>query len=126
MAKKLSRIYLLSKLWAVFLEGPTTGGYPFEPLQLPPGFRGKVVMNAHLCNGCGLCVQDCPASALKIERFDKQHFRIVYNPARCAYCGQCAISCHRGAIHLTNDFNPAVQHIGNLIEVLVERGLPKG
>ena len=124
MAKIYSRIYLLPKLWAALFESPTTGGYPFEPLQLPSGFRGKVMMNTALCTGCGLCVRDCPAFALVITRSGKKSFRIVHDPARCAYCGQCATSCHRGAIYLTNDFNPATDCYQDLLEVLVECDFP--
>ena len=121
MKKIHSWVYLLPKLWGMLFAPPATGGYPFEALQLPLGFRGKVEMNAALCKGCGLCARDCPASALKIIRFENKGFRIVYDPARCAYCGQCAMSCHRGAIYLTNDFHAATDCYQDLLEILVER-----
>jgi len=113
--------YLLPKLWASFFEAPITEGYPFEPLQLPTGYRGKVVMKADVCIGCGLCVKDCPTFALKIIRFSKQHFRITYDPVCCAFCGQCEVSCHQGAIQLTNEFQPSTSCYQDLLEILVER-----
>ena len=113
--------YLLPKLWATLFEPPVTVEFPFKPLKLPPGFRGKVTMQPELCLGCGLCVRDCPTLALEIERSDKRNFRIRYKPAQCAYCGQCELSCHRGAIRLTNDFNPATDCYQDLLEILVER-----
>ncbi len=125
MTKIHSWIYLFPKIWETLFETPITGRYPFEPLHLPTGFRGKVVMQADLCVGCGLCVRDCPSFALKIDRFGKQQFRITYDPLCCAYCGQCEISCHRGAIQLTNEFHPATSHYQNLLKILVERNLPE-
>ena len=124
MNKIHSWFYLLPKLWGTLFQPPATGRYPFEALELPPGFRGKVVMNADLCIGCGLCVRDCPAFALYLTRLGGKDFRIEYDPARCAYCGQCALSCRRGAIFLTNDFYGATDRHQDLLETLVERRNP--
>lgn len=81
-------------------------------------------MGAAKCVGCGLCVRDCPAFALKLVRLDQKGFRIEYDAARCAYCGQCALSCRRGAVYLTNDFHPATKRYQDLLEILVERKPP--
>jgi formate hydrogenlyase subunit 6/NADH:ubiquinone oxidoreductase subunit I len=120
MPKWHSWIYLLPKIWAAFINPPATKRYPFVPLHLPVSFRGKVTIDPSLCKGCGLCARDCPALALRIERFDKRSYRMIYDPVRCAYCGQCELSCHQGAIHLTNDFYPATDQYQTLLEILVD------
>ena len=35
--------------------GDATTGYPFEPLDMPAGFRGKPEHNEKLCIACGAC-----------------------------------------------------------------------
>ena len=46
------------------------------------------------CTGCGICVDICPAQAIKIEK-DKA----VINDD-CVECGACVNECPRGAISL--------------------------
>lgn len=121
MIKRLrSLIYLLPQLWRTLFKRPITVRYPFEPMDLPPDFRGRVVIDADACRGCGLCVRDCPAGALELQREDKDNFHLFYYPDRCAYCGQCETSCRFGAINLTNEYVPASSERLPL-EVLVKR-----
>jgi hydrogenase-4 component H len=115
-------LYLLPELWRSLIRGPVTTTYPHTPLELPEGFRGRVAVDADTCRGCGLCVRDCPAFALELERDPEGGFRLVYHPDRCAYCGQCELSCHQGALRLVNEFVSATPHRERLTAVLVERG----
>jgi len=46
------------------------------------------------CIGCGVCVEICPAQAIKIKK-DK----VVINDD-CVECGACVNECPRGAISL--------------------------
>ena len=42
----------------------------------------------HLCRGCGLCVQSCPAGALRMEGES-----VVWDSARCVGCDTCIKVC---------------------------------
>lgn len=116
-----SLIYLLPNLWQTLVTRPITVRYPFGPLKLPPYFRGRVVIDADLCQGCGLCVRDCPALALILERENPETFRLIHYADRCGYCGQCETSCRFGAISLINEFVHATPQRQALAQVMVER-----
>jgi hydrogenase-4 component H len=120
MLRIQSLFSLLPQLWNTVRSRPITVRYPFAPLELPPYFRGRVVVDADLCRGCGLCVRDCPASGLELERTPDQGFRLLHYPDRCAYCAQCEDSCPSGAITLTNEYVPATSERGKLVQVMVE------
>ena len=67
-----------------------------------------------------MCVRDCPANALELEKGDDGSFRLILHPERCAYCGQCEISCHFGSIRLTSAFKPGATSKEELTTVLVD------
>ena len=121
MFRLRSMFSLVPQLWATLTSRPITVRYPFEPLELPPYFRGRVVCEAENCVGCGLCVRDCPANGLILQRNGKKYFRLIHYPDRCAYCGQCEDNCRSDAIHLTNAYTPPTTERGELVHVLVER-----
>jgi formate hydrogenlyase subunit 6/NADH:ubiquinone oxidoreductase subunit I len=116
-----SLIYLLPELGRTLFTRRATVRYPFAPLELPSCFRGKVTIKPALCTGCGLCVRDCPALALELERENREKFRLIHYRDRCAYCGQCEASCRFEAITLVNEFVGATSRRGALTQVLVER-----
>ena len=122
MPRLHSLIYLLPELWRTLFRRPITVRFPFAPVELPPYFRGKVTITPALCRGCGLCVRDCPASALKLERESPEKFRLIHYHDRCAYCGQCEASCNYGAIVLTNEFTSATADRRALREEFAEDG----
>jgi formate hydrogenlyase subunit 6/NADH:ubiquinone oxidoreductase subunit I len=86
-------------------------------MELPRSFRGKVSVDPELCRGCGLCVRDCPAVALELEKESREQYRLIYHADRCAFCGQCELSCPFGAITLSNDLTPAAGSRDPLKEV---------
>ena len=123
MLRIRSLLHLLPQLVRTMFSRPSTVGYPFRPLELPDYFRGRVVVDADACKGCGACVRDCPSTGLKLERVSKTHFRIVHYPDRGAYCGQCETSCPSGAIHLVSDYvkaNPVREELEEVLVDLVE------
>ncbi len=115
MTRLHSLVYLLPQLWRTLFTRPITVRYPLGPLELPPYFRGRVVIDIDLCRGCGLCVRDCPAFALELERESdtlgpskgRDQFRLIHYHDRCAYCGQCQDVCRYEAIWLTSEYVPA-------------------
>jgi len=115
MSRLHSLVYLLPELWRTLFTRPITVRFPFGPLELPPYFRGKVTIEPALCTGCGVCVRDCPAFALELERESdalgpsqgREKFRLIHYHDRCAYCGQCQDVCRQGAIRLTSEYVPA-------------------
>jgi ferredoxin len=76
-------------------------------------------MHTDLCVGCGLCVRDCPADALALERDAWRGFRLIHYGDRCAYCGQCVESCRQGAITLVNELPGATAWRIGMTRVLV-------
>lgn len=113
--------YLLPQVLRAMLHGPRTVGFPFEPAEIPEGYRGTIRINAERCRGCSLCVRDCPAFALELEREGRDQFRLIYHPDRCAYCGQCELSCNFGAIYQDKDFTRGTPDRESLVTVLVDR-----
>jgi formate hydrogenlyase subunit 6/NADH:ubiquinone oxidoreductase subunit I len=83
--------------------------YPFERLEVPPGFRGKPVYDAEKCSlKCkGLCAADCPARAIVMEQIEEKATRPIFLLDRCLFCGQCAESCPFGAISFSGEFELA-------------------
>ena len=116
-----SLAYLWPQVWDAVRRGPQTVRFPFAPAELPEGFRGHVVVNAENCRGCSLCVRDCPALALELERQGKHEYQLIYHPDRCAYCGQCEVSCNFDAIYLSNAFVPGSTDRGTFVVTLVDR-----
>ena len=96
------RIRLLLSLVDALTGGVETVSYPETELELPKGYRGSIQLDEKKCIGCGLCVRDCPANALELDKESKSVSTLTYYPARCAYCGQCEQVCHHQAITQTN------------------------
>jgi Pyruvate/2-oxoacid:ferredoxin oxidoreductase delta subunit len=63
-------------------------------LAINSGFQPSV--DAEECNGCELCVEDCPAGALSMAEDDLPALDLD----RCIGCGVCATSCPMEAIRL--------------------------
>lgn len=90
--------------------GDATIGYPFEPYEMPEGFRGKPEHNEKLCVACGACAIACPANAITME-LDATQSRLTWDISygRCIFCGRCQEVCPLFAIELTREFELAVK-----------------
>jgi len=106
MEKFKKRFTLFNAILEALINPSETVAFPFGELDLPHGFRGALVVDPEKCNGCGLCVRDCPAEGLDLVKKSQVDFKLIHFPARCAYCGQCEASCRRGAISHTNQLVP--------------------
>lgn len=119
--KLRSFFYLLPNILAVFFTRSETEDYPAQKPALPELFRGRVSIRADNCVGCSLCVLDCPAGALEIEKESKENFRLVHFRDRCTYCGQCEQSCRYDAIHMDNAYVPPSANKEDFFIILVDR-----
>ncbi len=48
-----------------------------------------------LCNGCGICVEDCPTDVLRMNPEDKAYIAYAKD---CAVCFQCSTNCPVAAV----------------------------
>jgi formate hydrogenlyase subunit 6/NADH:ubiquinone oxidoreductase subunit I len=82
--------------------------YPFEKAVVPADFRGKIAFDAKNCIGCKMCMRDCPAKAIVIEKVGEEKvFKANFLLDHCIYCAQCVDSCTRNALHTTSEFELA-------------------
>jgi formate hydrogenlyase subunit 6/NADH:ubiquinone oxidoreductase subunit I len=74
---------------------PATVDYPFEKLEVPPGFRGTPFLHPEICIVCKACERDCPAEAIEIVSVSEaeKKFKMVIHNDRCLHCAQCVDSC---------------------------------
>jgi coenzyme F420-reducing hydrogenase delta subunit/ferredoxin len=93
-------VYPLLEYWPEDNVWMLTTGITFLLMMLPwltPKKDGaKAVVDLDHCNGCGLCLDDCPFDAISVQpRTDGARFEyeVAVDPALCAACGICAGSC---------------------------------
>ena len=70
------------------------------PDKTPEGFRGKITYKREDCIGCGLCVRNCPALAIKM----KENRKVKFDLTLCSYCGTCEEVCPKKCIKLTQEY----------------------
>ncbi|MFA6548786.1 MAG: 4Fe-4S binding protein [Candidatus Margulisiibacteriota bacterium] len=93
-------------LRSLFMK-PATVKYPFEPMPMPPHFRGKLKFDPSKCIGCLLCMKDCPSNAIQIKKVGDKQFEMDIDLGKCIYCGQCVDSCVKKALAITPEFELA-------------------
>lgn len=100
---------MLKLLKTIVGASEATVKYPFAPLEVCPGFRGKPELNAQQCIACAACVTACPANALTMEtdtQSDTRTWQLYLG--RCIYCGRCEEVCPTHAIRLSENFELTV------------------
>jgi hydrogenase-4 component H len=108
---------VLKLIKQVIKVGEATVLYPFTPVEVSPGFRGRPQHDPALCISCAACAQACPSNALTMETDPDrgiQTWGIFYG--RCIYCARCEEVCPTGAIQLSHDFELAVMSKADLYE----------
>jgi formate hydrogenlyase subunit 6/NADH:ubiquinone oxidoreductase subunit I len=78
---------MLIDVWQSFFKKPITQRYPFERLEAPDQYRGKLVWTAGKCN---------------IDKKAKQ-FVMRYHADRCTYCAQCVQNCRLECLGMSHD-----------------------
>ncbi|NDL64055.1 hydrogenase 4 subunit H [Acerihabitans arboris] len=104
------------KLFKTILKaGEPTVKYPFKPLAVAPGFRGKPKYDAAQCIACAACTSVCPANALTMETdlaSGERRWQLFLG--RCIFCGRCEEVCPTRAIWLSEEFEMAVTQKADL------------
>ncbi len=116
-----SHFYLAPQVIRTLFRRSGTTRFPYEPSEFHAAYRGQVHANPKNCVGCGLCVRDCPAGALSLEKRSRQSFTLKHYAERCAYCAQCEYSCKFNAIYLGNSYNESVFDKESLHIILVDK-----
>ena len=85
-----------------FLEKVQAGKVKIiQPVETPPGFRGKIQYDKEKCIGCQLCLKVCPSEAIEFKPEDK---KIKIYLARCTFCSQCNDVCPFNCLSMSNEF----------------------
>jgi hydrogenase-4 component H len=108
---------MLKLIKEVLRVGNATVPYPFVPVELAPGFRGKPQHDPNLCISCASCAIACPSNAISMstdldQGYQSWHFFV----GRCIYCARCEEVCPTGAIALSPNFELAVMNKEDLRE----------
>ncbi|HEX2976298.1 MAG TPA: NADH-quinone oxidoreductase subunit NuoI [Bacteroidales bacterium] len=121
-------ISILRSIWLTFLHAfhkRETRGYPEKKPELPPRFRGRIILSRdpqgnERCVACYLCAAACPVDCISLQaangkdgRRYPEFFRI--NFSRCIFCGYCEEACPTYAIQLTPSFEMSEYVRNNMV-----------
>ena len=99
---------MVPEVFKTAVKPPVTSRYPFEKAEVPEDFRGKIHFNSQQCIGCKMCMRDCPAKAITIEKVGEEKvFKAVFDLDRCIFCAQFVDNCPRKALSSTPQFELA-------------------
>lgn len=111
--KKLGK--MLTEVLASLFKKPATSGYPFEKREIHKSYKGKVAYIQSKCVGCNMCVRNCPAKAIFINKIAEKQFEAILHLDRCIFCEQCVFSCKFGALKNSNEFELATGDKSKLV-----------
>jgi len=94
---------MIAEVLRTIFRKPATNLYPYEKLDMPEKFRGKLKFYPEKCIGCKLCMRDCPTNAIRINKLPDGRFEAEIDLDKCIYCAQCVDSCPKGALESTKD-----------------------
>ncbi len=108
---------IIPEVFSNLTKPVATVKYPYEKAKVPENFRGKISFNAKNCIGCKMCMRDCPAKAITIEKVGEEKvFRAKFALDNCIFCAQCVDSCPRKALCSTPEFELAQYDKAKLTE----------
>ena len=116
---------MLNDVFVSLFKRPFTELYPYQVKPAPARLRGKLLWDESKCDGCKLCVRDCPAKAIEVEVIDRaaKKFAYHYRMDRCIYCAQCVESCPEDALSMSStDYHLASTDKKTFTEVYSARG----
>lgn len=103
--KKIGKM-LVEALSSLFKK-PATSEYPEKRRPIHASVAGMISFEQIKCIGCGMCVKNCPASAIKITKVADKVFSCEMSLANCIFCSQCVLTCPKKALHTTDNFELA-------------------
>jgi len=100
---------------------PATIAYPNGKLKIESNYRGKLVYDSASCIGCSICMRDCPAAAIEIQKTivdGEKKFKCKLNYGHCIFCGQCAESCPKNCLYMSKNIELTAFSRQDLIEIM--------
>lgn len=56
-------------------------------------------IDRQICNGCGMCVDDCPLDVIRMD--EETHTAYIAYPGDCQVCYLCELACPVEAVDVT-------------------------
>jgi hydrogenase-4 component H len=106
---KLPKLRELGEVLKSLCSRPFTNMYPFRPVTVPDGFRGKPEYDEKECVGCLACEEVCPGRAIDHVDSKEEKLRVItHHQDHCIFCQQCERACiTEKGIKLTKEFELA-------------------
>lgn len=93
---------MLSSSLRNLLRRPFTTKYPYEPVELPKGNRGRILYDMSKCIFCRKCERSCPTSAITTNKDAKTQTVIRH---RCIACNTCVEVCPTQTISMSEEYS---------------------
>lgn len=71
------------------------------PVEIPPGFRGKIMYDREACIGCQMCIKVCPSEAIE---FIPDGRKVKIYVSRCTFCELCTDICPKDCLKMSDEF----------------------